>query len=85
MLTKERNEVLCLIKDTVTERKITYFSPIFDGAEQHKAVSKTLLSLGEDSSTLRNADVISTDTVSWWAHPQNLKLLPTSPEHRISR
>lgn len=62
MLTKERNEVLCLIKDTVTERKITYFSPIFDGAEQHKAVSKTLLSLGEDSSTLRNADVISTDS-----------------------
>jgi len=55
---------LCLTKNTVTERKPISFSPIFDVAEHHKAVSKNLFSLGEDSSTLRDADVSSTDTVS---------------------
>lgn len=62
VLTKEQGEVLCLTKDTVTERKTTYFSLNFDEAELRKAVSKPLFSLGEDSSTQRSADVISTDT-----------------------
>lgn len=56
MLTeKPQDEILCLIKDTLTERKPTYFSPSFDGTKQFK---KNLFSLGEDSSTLGNAYVI---------------------------
>lgn len=35
--------------------------PIFDGIKQHKAVSKALFSMGEDSSTQRNAVVIGAD------------------------
>lgn len=35
---KTQNEILCLIKDILTVRKQTYFSPSFDGAKKHKAV-----------------------------------------------
>lgn len=35
MLTeKPQDEILCLVKDTLTERKPTYFSPSFDGAKK---------------------------------------------------
>lgn len=35
---KPQDEILCLIKDTLTERKPTYFSLSFDEAKKHKAV-----------------------------------------------